>query len=56
MFSKFDRDGLLVLDNFLDEGEVKGMKNACDNLVENMDPEVHRGVFSATAKDNEPHV
>ena len=21
-----------------------------------MDPDVHRGVFSATAKDNDPHV
>ena len=56
MFLKFDRDGLLVLDNFLTEEEVKGMRNACDNLVQNMDPEVHRGVFSATAKDSEPHV
>ena len=45
-----------MIENFLDQEEVKALRNACDTLVENMDPEVHRGVFSAEAKDTQAHV
>ena len=56
VFLQFERDGILVIENFLDQEEVKALRNACDTLVENMDPEVHRGVFSAEAKDTQAHV
>jgi len=52
---KFDRDGILVIENFLDQNEVETLRNACHSLVESMDPEVHRGVFSAEAKDTQAH-
>ena len=55
-YLKFERDGILVIENFLDLEEVELLRNACHNLVENMDPEVHRGVFSAEAKDTQAHV
>ena len=45
-----------MIENFLDLEEVELLRNACHNLVENMDPEVHRGVFSAEAKDTQAHV
>ena len=53
---QFDSDGILVIENFLDQEEVESLRNACYSLVENMDPDVHRGVFSAEAKDTQAHV
>ena len=47
---KFDRDGILVVESFLDEKDVVGLREACDKLVYDMDPDVHRGVFSATTQ------
>ena len=45
-----------MIENFLDQNEVETLRNACHSLVESMDPEVHRGVFSAEAKDTQAHV
>merc|ERR1719507_1594176 len=47
---QFDRDGILVVERFLDEKDVDGLREACDKLVHDMDPDVHRGVFSATTQ------
>ena len=45
-----------MIENFLEQNEVEALRNACHSLVESMDPEVHRGVFSAEAKDTQAHV
>ena len=50
LYLKFDRDGILVVESFLDEKDVEGLREACDKLVHDMDPDVHRGVFSATTQ------
>jgi len=47
---KFEKDGLLVIEDFLTLEEVEGLKSEITKLVENMDPETDRGVFST--KDN----
>jgi len=47
---KFEKDGLLVIEDFLTLEEVEGLKSEITTLVENMDPETDRGVFST--KDN----
>ena len=47
---KFERDGLLVIEDFLSIEEVDSLKSEITKLVENMDPETDRGVFST--KDN----
>ena len=39
-----------MVERFLDEKEVDGLREACDKLVNDMDPDVHRGVFSATTQ------
>ena len=47
---KFEKDGLLVIEDFLTPEEVDSLKSEITKLVENMDPETDRGVFST--KDN----
>ena len=39
-----------MVERFLDEKDVDGLRKACDKLVDDMDPDVHRGVFSATTQ------
>ena len=50
---KFEKDGLLVIEDFLTPEEVDSLKSEITKLVENMDPETDRGVFST--KDNNNH-
>ena len=45
---KFEKDGILVIDNFLSQDEVKDMRKEILKLVQDMNPEEHRGVFSTT--------
>jgi len=47
-FEKFEKDGLLVIENFLTPEEVEGLQTEITNIVENMDPKTDRGVFSTT--------
>jgi len=49
---KFRKDGILVVKKFLDIPDVDAMRSACAQLVQDMDPAEHRGVFS-TLKDNQ---
>ena len=44
----FHQNGLLVVDNFLSQDEVKDMRGEILKLVQEMDPKQHRGVFSTT--------
>lgn len=43
---QYRKDGLLVVEDFLTEDEVFGLKNSCRNLISEMDPDKHKGVFS----------
>ena len=43
---KFAKDGILVVENFLTDGEVLDMKNSILKLISDMDPKEHRGIFS----------
>ena len=52
---KFKKDGILVIDNFLSQDEVKDMRKEILKLVQDMNPEEHRGVFSTT-DNNEAQV
>jgi len=45
---KFQKDGILVVENFLSQDEVKNMREEILKLVHEMNPEEHRGVFSTT--------
>lgn len=45
---KFRSEGLLVVPGFLSQDEVAAIKSACSQLVEEMDPKKHRGIFSTT--------
>ena len=45
---KFEKDGLLVIEDFLHPEEVDGIKSEITQIVENMDPKTDRGVFSTT--------
>ena len=52
---KFEKEGLLVIEDFLTLEEVESLKSEITQLVENMDPETDRGVFS-TKDDNSRQV
>ena len=45
---QFDDDGYLVLEDFATDAEVEGMKAACKQLIDDMDPAEHNAVFSTT--------
>jgi len=45
---KFKKDGILVVDNFLSQDDVRDMRKEILKLVQDMNPEEHRGVFSTT--------
>lgn len=45
----FKEDGFLVIKNLFEASEVKEMRDACDNLVEKLDPEKERAPVFKTA-------
>ena len=53
---QYDRDGILVVEDFLSPKEVESMRQGCWQLVEDMDPAVHKGVFSGTSTKNDKQV
>ena len=53
---QYERDGILVVENFLTADEVESMRNGCWQLVEDMDPSIHKGVFSGTSTKNDKQV
>jgi len=44
----FRRDGILVIEDFLSQADVVSLRNACSKLVQDMDPNEHKGQFSTT--------
>jgi len=50
---QYERDGILVVEDFLSPDEVESMRQGCWQLVEDMDPAVHKGVFSGTSTKND---
>jgi len=46
--NQFRKDGILVVPGFLEQAEVASIRSACTQLVEDMDPQKHRGIFSTT--------
>ena len=46
---EFHKNGLLVIENFVNQNEVKDMKDEILKLVDAMDPKEHKGVFSTTS-------
>ena len=53
---QYERDGILVVEDFLSPDEVESMRQGCWQLVEDMDPAVHKGVFSGTSTKNDKQV
>ena len=47
----FHKNGILVIEDFLNESDVKAMKEEILRLVEEMNPSEHRGVFSTVLHD-----
>jgi len=45
---KFEKDGILIIEDFLCLEEVTSIRNEIHKIVENMDPVKDRGVFSTT--------
>jgi len=45
---KFEKEGLLVVENFLSGEEVESLKDEMYKLVEGMDPTTEKGTFSTT--------
>jgi len=43
---QFEKDGILVIEDFLTDEEVDAIKSEINQIVDNMDPKVDRGVFS----------
>ena len=46
---EFHKNGLLVIENFVNQNEVKDMKDEILKLVDAMNPKEHKGVFSTTS-------
>ena len=42
----FNQNGILVVENFLTESQVLTLRNEIVKLVDEMDPEEHKGVFT----------
>ena len=47
-FQQFEKDGILVIQDFLTKEEVSSARDAIHDIIENMDPKTDRGVFSTT--------
>ena len=45
----FHKNGILVVEDFLEQIDVQAMKKEILELVDKMDPNEHRGVFSTTS-------
>jgi len=45
---QFEKDGILVVEDFLSQEEVKSLQTEIHKIVENLDPKTDRGVFSTT--------
>jgi len=45
----FNKNGILVVEDFLEQKDVQAMKKEILELVDEMDPNEHRGVFSTTS-------
>ena len=45
----FHKNGILVVEDFLEQKDVQAMKKEILDLVDEMDPNEHRGVFSTTS-------
>ena len=45
---KFEKDGILVIEDFLNLEEVDAMKAEITKIIDEMDPKTDRGVFSTT--------
>ena len=54
--ARYEKDGILVVEDFLTPDEVESMRRGCWQLVEDMDPSVHKGVFSGTSTKNDKQV
>ena len=48
---EYKKNGILVVPNFLTQSEVKMLRSRILDLVDEMDPSEHRGVFSTTSHD-----
>ena len=47
---EFRTNGLLVVEDFLSQNEVREVKEEIFKLVDEMDPSEHKGVFSTTSR------
>ena len=47
---EFHKNGLLVIEDFLSQNEVREVKEEIFKLVDGMDPSEHKGVFSTTSR------
>ena len=47
---EFRTNGLLVIEDFLSQNEVREVKEEIFKLVDEMDPSEHKGVFSTTSR------
>ena len=47
---EFQKNGMLVIEDFVNQNEVRAMRDEISRLVEEMNPMEHRGVFSTTSR------
>ena len=47
----FQKNGMLVIENFINQNDVKAMKEEINDLVDKMNPQEHKGVFSTTSRN-----
>ena len=47
---EFQKNGMLVIEDFVNQNEVRAMRDEISRLVEEMNPTEHRGVFSTTSR------
>ena len=47
---EFQKNGMLVIEDFVNQNEVKAMRDEISRLVQEMNPMEHRGVFSTTSR------
>ena len=47
LITQYREDGFVVIENFLDDQEIKSLLSECRELVTNMNPSEHKTVFSA---------
>ena len=47
---EFQKNGMLVIEDFVNQNDVKAMRDEISRLVQEMNPMEHRGVFSTTSR------